>query len=81
MEKETPQAQVEEETLKIKIKIQAKIKHKVKGMTSLKFNVIIAKTMGIIRMNVKRNNMILVNKMKVLERKIKMKTICSYLAM
>jgi len=39
VEEVTPQAQVEE----VELKIQAKIKHKVKGMTSLKFIVIIAK--------------------------------------
>lgn len=54
------QAQMEETTIKIQGKAQAKIKHKVKGMINLKFNVITVRSMVTIQMNVERSNMILV---------------------
>ena len=51
------QAQMEGATIKIKVKAQAKIKHKVKGMINLKFNVIIVRSMVIMQINVERSNM------------------------
>ena len=48
-----PQAQMQEVAIKIQVKAQAKIKHEVKGMINLKFNVIM-------QMNVERSNMTLV---------------------
>jgi len=71
------QAQVEEATIKIQVKVQAKIKHKVRGMINLNFNVIIVRSMEIMQMNVGRNNMILLtNQMQISHRKIKTKTKC-----
>lgn len=61
VEKQSLHAQVEDATLKIQFKIQFIIKHKVRGMINLKFNVITARNMGIMQVNVERNNMILVN--------------------
>ena len=54
------QAQVEGAVIKIQVKAQSKIKHKVRGMINLKFNVIIVRSMVIMQMNVKRSNMTLV---------------------
>ena len=51
------QAQVEGVEIKIQVKSQAKIKHKVIGMINLKFNVIIVRSMVIMKMNVERSNM------------------------
>ena len=45
-------AQMEEAKIKIQVKAQAKIKHKVRGMIILKFNVIIVRGMVIMQMNV-----------------------------
>ena len=53
----THQAHVEGATIKIQVKAQAKIKHKVKGMINIKFNVIIVRSMVIMQMNVERSNM------------------------
>ena len=51
------QAQVEGVAMKIQVKAQAKIKHKVRGMINLKFNVIIVRIVVIMQMNVERRNM------------------------
>ena len=51
------QAQVEGAETKIQAKAQDRIKHKDKGMINLKSNVIIAKTMSIMPMNVEGNKM------------------------
>jgi len=51
------QAQMEEATTKIQVKAQDKIKHKVKGMINLKFNVITVRSMVIMKVNVERSNM------------------------
>ena len=60
VEESALQAQMEEAAIKIQVKAQAKIKHKVIGMINLKFNVIIVRSMVIMKMNVERSNMILV---------------------
>jgi len=60
VEEEALQAQAEEAIIKIQVKAQAKIKHKVRGMINLKFNVITVRSMVIMKMNVERNNMTLV---------------------
>jgi len=51
------QAQVEGATIKIQVIAQEKIKQKVIGMINLKFNVIIARSIVILQMNVKGRNM------------------------
>ena len=51
------QAQNEKATIKIQVKAQAKIKHKVRGMMNIKFNVIIVRGMVIMQINVERSNM------------------------
>jgi hypothetical protein len=61
------ETQVEEET----IKSQLKINIKAKGMINIQLNVTIVRNMVITYMNVERNNMILVNKMKILSKKTK----------
>ena len=58
VEEATLQAQVEGAAIKIQVKAKAKIKHKVIGMINLKFNVIIFRSMVIMKMNVERSNMI-----------------------
>eukprot|EP00253_Pinus_taeda_P022288 PITA_22288 len=60
VEEASIQAQVEEVEIKIQVRFQAKIKHKARGMINLKFNVIIVRSMTIMKMNVGRNSMILV---------------------
>ena len=60
VEEATLQAQVEEAAIKIQVKAQAKIKHKVRGMKILKFNVITVRSIVIMQMNVERSNMTLV---------------------
>lgn len=60
VEEAAPQAQVEGEAIKIQVKAQAKIKHKVRGIINLKFNVITVRSMFIMKMNVERSNMTLV---------------------
>ena len=57
VEETTLQAQVERVAIKIQVKAQAKIRHKVRGMINLKFNVIIVRSMVIMKMNVERSNM------------------------
>ena len=47
--------QVEGAEIKIQVKAQAKIKHKVRGMINLKFNVIILRSMVITQINVETN--------------------------
>jgi len=76
VEEKTLQAQIEEVALKIQVKFQAKIKHKVRGMKNLKFNVIIARSMGIMQVNVERNNITIVNQMQMSQKKIKIKIVC-----
>ena len=60
MEEAAFQAQMEEAAIKVQVKAQAKIKHKVRGMINLKFNVITVRSMVIMQMNVERSNMTLV---------------------
>ena len=57
VEEATLQTQVEGATIKIQVKAQAKIKHKFRGMINLKFNVIIVRSMVIMKMNVETRNM------------------------
>ena len=57
VKEETLQAQVKEAAIKIQVKAQAKIKHKVRGIINLKFNVIIVRSMVILQMNVERSSM------------------------
>lgn len=53
------------------MKAQVNTKHKDKGMTNPKSNVIIVKSMDIIPMNVERNKMtLIIGKMKILQKKI-----------
>ena len=66
------QAQVEGATTKIQAKAQAKIKHKDRGVINLKSNVVIAKIMGIMQMNVERSKMTWVIKLvETLQKKIR----------
>ena len=58
VEEATLQAQVEGETIKIQVKAQARINHKVRGMINIIFNVIIVRSIVIMKMNVERSNMI-----------------------
>ena len=57
VEEEALQTQMEGKVIKIQVKAQAKIKHKVRGMINLKFNVIIVRSAVIMQMNVERSNM------------------------
>jgi len=71
VEEVAPQAQMEEAEIEIQVNDQAKIKHKVRGMINLKFNVIIVRSMVIMQMNVERSNMILItNQMLISQEKI-----------
>ena len=57
MEEATLKAQVEGASIRIQAKAQAIIKHKDRGMINLMSNVIIAKIMVIMQMNVERRKM------------------------
>ena len=57
VEEASLQAQVERLAIRIQAKAQAKIKHKDRGMINLKSNVIIAKIMVIMQINVERRKM------------------------
>ena len=69
VEEEAHQDQVEEASSITQPKIHFKISLKDKGMTNLQSNVIIARNLGIIQMDVERSNMILDNKVHILSEK------------
>lgn len=70
VEEETLRTQVEGLVIKTKFKAQAKMKHNVRGMTNLKFNVIIATSMVIMQMNIERSDMLqLANQMQIFKKR------------
>ena len=73
VEEASHQAQVEEVSTWTQPKIYFKISLKEKGMTNLQSNVIIARNLSIIQMNVERSDMILDKKVWFLPKKTKFK--------
>ena len=73
MEEEANQALVEEVSAINQPKMHFKISLKEKGMTNLQSNVIIARNLAIIQMNVERSYMVLDKKVKILSKKTKLK--------